>query len=100
MVCYELFASANFHVIFSDHDCPVTMESKTVDKEKGEGCCGGVVPSCLMSIAGMIKAKQYCFLGCMGQTEEVGFGLANWHIKGMLQAELLAVFLNSKKQLT
>lgn len=100
MVCYELFVSVNFHVRFSDHDCPVTTESKTVDKEEGEGSCIGVVPSCLMSVTGMNKAKQYGLLGCMGQTEEVGFGLLNWHIKGMLLAELLAVFLNSEKWLT
>lgn len=30
-----------------------------------------VVPSGLVPGPGMIKAKDYCFLGCMGQTEEV-----------------------------
>ena len=49
----------------------------------------GGVSSCLEPDPGMMKAKEYCLLGCMGQTEEVRFWIGWFYPEGLPQAESL-----------
>ena len=49
----------------------------------------GVVSSCLEPDSGMMKAKEYRLLGCMGQTEEVRFWIGCFYPEGLPQVESL-----------
>lgn len=54
----------------------------------------GVIPSYLASGPGMIKAEEYCLLGCLGQMKKVWFWISCLHIKGMLPVESSAISKN------
>ena len=49
----------------------------------------GGVSSCLEPDPGMMKAKEYCLLGYMGQTEEVRFWIGWFYPEGLPRAESL-----------
>ena len=49
----------------------------------------GGVSRCLEPDPGMMKAKEYYLLGCIGQTEEVRFWIGWFYPEGLPQAESL-----------
>lgn len=53
-----------------------------------------VVISCLTPGPGMIKAEDYCLLGCRGRIEEIWLWIVSLHIKGMLLARSLSISKN------
>lgn len=46
----------------------------------------GVVSSCLILGPGMIKAEQYCLLGCMARQRRCDSPLVSLHVRSMLLA--------------
>lgn len=42
----------------------------------------------------MIKAEEYCLLGCIDQIKEDGSRLVNLHVKGVVQVESFAIANN------